>query len=76
MKWIKCSERLPENVSNEYLVLTESGFCIHTWKEEKITLTGKKTHWVWDNCIQESYDHPYPCGKETHWMPLPFLPKD
>jgi hypothetical protein len=74
MNWISVKDRLPEK-EDEYLVITKdllnSCVCLHIW--DKI-LIRKKEIFEWSRCLQESYDHPYPCGEVTHWMPLPKLP--
>lgn len=65
MRWIPCSERMPEKNGQWVLCLCVSG-AIEVLKFDY-------TMWNWDaqypgRCYMENY--------VTHWMPLPQLPKE
>ena len=66
-KWIPVTERLPEN-RDDVLV------CRTWWNETR------NPHIGWYNDVSQEWqildsDGYYPCGKVTHWMPLPEPPK-
>lgn len=79
MKWIKCSEKLPD--TKEFI-----GYCpksgIHSFKNDgDYCVTGG-----WESCsycggqsrgvLRDQWEDTYHQHKITHWLPLPELPND
>ncbi|MBT0520909.1 DUF551 domain-containing protein [Morganella morganii] len=64
MKWIKCSEKMPEE-SGRYLCYVEEVNCLG------------KSHYQW-NCSWngECFRDDALSGRVTHWMPLPQPPEE
>ncbi len=60
MKWIKCSEQLPEK--NEYVLICDgTSYEVSHWYSPD----NKTKHWSTDYVL-----------KPTHWMPLPEVPDE
>lgn len=66
MRWIPCSDRLPENECKEYWVCTDTGYqCECRWTNVNHFWPNLTTDWHWNIFDTPQYT------KVVAWMPLP-----
>jgi hypothetical protein len=69
MDWIKCSDSLPEN--NEYVLCSdERDIYILKFMQEQDKRKKNPRYWFESPSGEDFFD------EITHWMPLPYLPKE